>query len=438
MKLIYKIALTLSVALSILMAVWAVLFYFATVDEINDETDDSLIEYSNGLILRKLSGETLPSADNGTNNTYYIKEVTAQYAGSRSWLVFEDDEIYISTKGEHEPARILTRIFEDNSGRYHELTVAVPTFEKKELLESILFWLAGLYLAMLLSIIVLSIAVFDYNMKPLKAVLKWLDDFSPGLSVKKLPDDNGIREFDKLCDSLNAMASRLENQFAEQKKFIGNASHELQTPLASCSNRIELLLDSEKLTDSQAEEIVKVHRSLQQIIRLNKTLLLLTKIEYGQFPDSEDIDFYSIIKDKAEMMGEIYSGRQIRILCQEDSPFRKKMNPELAGMLVSNLMKNAVIHSPKSSVVKVVVSGRSFSVSNPGAKPLDSNRVFTRFYQGDHRNEGSTGLGLAIVSSICQSYGMSVTYDFTDGCHIFTVISVSLQNPSILLQCEKQ
>ena len=149
MKLLIKITSWLAAAFTILLAVWAVCFYFATMDEINDETDDSLIDYSDGLIIRKLSGVELPSEDNGTNNTYYIKEVPAEYAVSRPWIVFEYQEVFISSKSEFESARVLSRIFKDNSDRYYELTVAVPTIEKEDIQRSILWWVIALYIILL-------------------------------------------------------------------------------------------------------------------------------------------------------------------------------------------------------------------------------------------------------------------------------------------------
>ena len=60
MKLLLKITAWLAMAFTVLLAVWAVCFYFATTDEINDETDDSLIDYSDALIIRKLAGVELP------------------------------------------------------------------------------------------------------------------------------------------------------------------------------------------------------------------------------------------------------------------------------------------------------------------------------------------------------------------------------------------
>ena len=215
--------------------------------------------------------------------------------------------------------------------------------------------------------------------------------------------------------------SEYRTRVQEQKRFIGNASHELQTPLAACSNRIEMLLDSPDLTEKQAGELVKVHGSLQDLIRLNRTLLLLTKIENGQFPNTSEINFRDLVTGSVEMFQEIYPGRNITVTTDIASPFVVEMNDQLALILVRNLVKNAFIHSRPGSVVSVCMDSSGFSVSNPGTSALDGTGIFSRFYHGQSSEEGSTGLGLAIVHSICKSYGMSVSYVFREESHVFTV-----------------
>lgn len=81
MKLIYRILIHLSLALPIILAAWGILFYMAIIDEVNDEVDDSLEDYSEVLITRALAGEQLPSQSDGSNNSYYLITVTADYAG---------------------------------------------------------------------------------------------------------------------------------------------------------------------------------------------------------------------------------------------------------------------------------------------------------------------------------------------------------------------
>ena len=69
MKLIYRIALRLSLVLLPLMALWGVLFYLTMVDEINDEADDALEDYSERIIMRVLAGRELPRPGDGSNNS---------------------------------------------------------------------------------------------------------------------------------------------------------------------------------------------------------------------------------------------------------------------------------------------------------------------------------------------------------------------------------
>ena len=75
MKLLYRLALRLTVVLVPLLVLWAALFYYATVDEIHDEADDSLEAYSYMIMTRHLAGETLPPLNNGSNNSYQLRQV---------------------------------------------------------------------------------------------------------------------------------------------------------------------------------------------------------------------------------------------------------------------------------------------------------------------------------------------------------------------------
>ena len=80
MKLIYRITWRLAPILTLVMLAWAAFFYFALLNEVNDEMDDSLEDYSENIIRRALAGEPLPSLDNGSNNQYYLREVSKEYA----------------------------------------------------------------------------------------------------------------------------------------------------------------------------------------------------------------------------------------------------------------------------------------------------------------------------------------------------------------------
>ncbi len=422
MKFIYRITIGLSVLMFIFLTVWGIFFFRSMVAEVNDETDDMLEAYSADIILRWISGMEIPSVDNGSNNTYYIKSVPEEQVAGMPRISYENSMIYIASKGETEAARIRHQIFMDGENEYYELTVAVPTFERQDLFRAILKWIVFLYIILLAGGIGITIVVVEYNFKPLRALLKWFDSYVPGKKNPPVPCDDSIEEFRILSVATQNAADRIEKQYELQNQFIGNASHELQTPLAVCSGKIEMMLDSdEELSAQQAEDLMQVHRKLQGMIRLNKTLLLMTKIDNGQFIDVSEIDLSAIMRDSVSMLDDIYSAKGVSSEVEVEDNVRIRMNEQLCSVLFTNLLKNAYMHSPSGSVVNVRLSAKSLVVSNDGDTPLDKLRIFDRFYQGRGRKEGSSGLGLALVKSVCGRYSFGLDYEY-DGRHNFTVI----------------
>lgn len=421
MKLIYRIISRISIALLVLFTVWAALFYYIIIDEINDEADDSLEDYSEQIIMRALAGEELPSVDNGTNNSYYIRGITAEYAAVTPRVEYLDQEVYIESRKETEPARVLRTIFRDTDGRYHELTVLIPTFEKEDLKETILSWIVVLYVILLLAIIAVNTWIIYRSFKPLYALLNWLDDFTLGKDIPPLNNDTKVAEFRRLNEAMLRNAQRNNEMYKEQQSFIGNASHEIQTPIAICMNRLEILSDDPALTESQLEEIIKTRQSLDHISKLNRTLLLLTKIENRQFPESSVIDVNRLIRKLTADYSEVYSGRKIDVLIEEDTKLNIVMNDTLASILFSNLLKNAWIHSPEGAAVIINIGPRSVSISNTAVNgALDAQLIFKRFQQSS-KHAGSMGLGLSLVESVCRHYGIEIRYDYIGGRHRFTV-----------------
>jgi|GEM_PF-661047 len=318
MKLISHVTLRLSIAITVIMSAWAVLFYLAMIDEINDETDDSLEDYSEAIIIRALAGEKLPSKNNGSNNQYYMTRVDDQYAQTHPSIEYSDEMVYIEEKRETEPARILKTIFQNDQDEHFLLVVMTPTIEKRDLKHSIFIWMSILYATLLIIIIVLNICVFYYSMKPLYRLLGWLRDYHVGQRNKPLDNKNSITEFRTLYDATNLFAARNEKLFEQQKRFIGNASHELQTPLAICRNRLEMMMEDESVSERQLEELAKTHHTLEHITKLNKSLLLLSKIENEQFPETRPVCLNDILTRYLEDYKEVYDYRDITVEVNEE------------------------------------------------------------------------------------------------------------------------
>lgn len=425
MKLFHLVLWRISLALIVVLTVWAGFFYMAVVEEVNDEVDDTLEDYSEGLIIRALSGEDMPTASNGSNNQYYLYEVSESYAASHPQITYRDEMVFITEKSETEPARVLITIFRTEDERYMELVVYTPTIEKLDLLRAILGWIIFLYVLLLLIILSINIWVFRKNMKPLYVLLKWLDTSQLGKKNEPLENTTKITEFRKLNAATMAFAERGEKLFEQQKTFIGNASHEMQTPLAICRNRLEMLMEDETLTEHQLNELIKTHQTLENLTRMNRSLLLLCKIENGQFADTRSVCLNDILAHYLDDYKEVYAYRNITVTVTTDSSFCVEMNDSLVSVLVTNLLKNSFVHNIDGGFIYIKITANTFEISNTGEKPLDRERIFERFYQGQ-KKEGSTGLGLALVDSICKANHLKVDYTYVENRHIFTI---SKQNP---------
>ena len=257
MKLFHNVMLHVSVASVLIMTAWAVFFYWAIIDEVNDEVDDSLEDYSESLIISYLNGEEMPSLNNGSNNQFYMYDVSKEYAETYPLMSYRDEMVYIDEKLEYEPARILMTIFKTDSG-YKELVVYTPTIDKLDLQRSILGWIIALYVGILLILLLLNMWIFRRNMKPLYVLLSWFNNYKIGSGYTPLANKSNITEFKNLYEAVTISVERNEKLYEQQKLFIGNASHEMQTPLAICLNRLEMLMDDENLSEKQMDEQIIV------------------------------------------------------------------------------------------------------------------------------------------------------------------------------------
>ena len=421
MKLQNVITFRLSILKAVSIALWAVCFYFAIIKEINNETDEALTTYAENLITDYLAGVELPPPNEISGNMYQIRDVSADYAARHRHIRYKDTEMYFSSNYGYEPARSVTYIFQTDNGQYRELAVFTATIDKNELKLAILYWLIALYVVLLLGITAVNLWTVRHSMKPLKRLFDWLDSYKLGQKNKQLDNPTSINEFKKLNETVRKNIERSERLYEQQKMFIANASHEMQTPLAVCTNRLEMLLDDDGLTESQMAEIIKTLRTLKNLSATNRSLLLLCKIDNGQFNNSVETS----VKDVAERiltdLKPIYGRKHITVSADMAVAPVVEMDASLADILLANLIRNAFVHNTEYGRIAVKADELTFSVANTGSTvPLDESKIFERFYHSADK-KSSTGLGLALAKAVCNLYGFTLGYRFDDGMHVFTI-----------------
>ena len=419
MRLIGKIMNRMTVVLMATLLAWCLLFYYAIQREMIDEVEDSLELQAEMLMIRYLAGEEIPPREMGTNNSYAIIPVTEDYAATYPPMSFESKDIWVPQRHETEPARILRMIFRDNENRPMLLEISTPTFDQDELQLAILIWSIVLYAILLSLVLSINWGVIQSSMKPLYAMLRWLDSFDLKYNNQPMHIETNTTEFRRLIDAANRLVVRVQELYDQQRRFVDNAAHEMQTPLAVCLNRLEELQQRSDLNEEQLADIDRVRQPLRRLNRLHRDMLQLSRIHNGAYTDCEEIKVYPLLRAMQEDFEDIFSHKEIRCLVEGNTELSVKMNPTLADLLSGNLFRNAWLHTPTGGEIRVKLSEDTVVFSNTGKDALDAERIFQRFYHSAATPQ-SSGLGLSICESVCRQYGFRLDYSFGDGMHHFT------------------
>ena len=425
MKLLSYTYRKLALLLFLLMAGWGVLFYYAIIDEVVDETDDTLENYGEILMESALHDPSILETE-GSLMSFYKFTPISEEEGRHYRQVFYDATVYIELEDEDEPVRVMCTAFRMPDGQYYELKLMISILERDDMVEAMLWYLGALFLLFLICTSIGIQLVLKGVFRPLHRLLDWLHCIQPGKEVPPLDNPTKIREFRQLSDAALDMGNRSYKAYEEQKQFIENASHELQTPLAIVRGKVELLAESEGMTEQQMEQLDEIYATLGRAVKLNKSLLLLSRIENGQYTEMEDVSVDEILDELLPDLMDIYEHKQVRLIRKrEEQPFIIRCNHSLAQILVSNLVKNSLLHNREGGELQVLTTPTSLVIKNTGDVPLDGEKLFRRFYHGMDGKKDSTGLGLAIARSIALSSSLKLTYEWQDGMHTFRLVKES-------------
>jgi signal transduction histidine kinase len=233
-------------------------------------------------------------------------------------------------------------------------------------------------------------------------------------------EQTDIAEFDELNRSLDKLIAGSVAAYDQQKQFADNASHELQTPLAVVQSKLEMLLQSKSLTGDQYNTIEEALKALTRVNRINKNLLLLTRIENSQFMNKEQVDLSALLSHSMAQFTNFSEDKHIALQVNIIPGVTVDGNKILIEILLNNLITNAIRHSADNAFVSVALSSKSLEITNTGAASLEPAKLFKRFATASSQTPG-TGLGLAIVKQIGDRYGWTINYAFHKGMHVFSL-----------------
>ncbi|MFZ4931504.1 sensor histidine kinase [Chryseobacterium sp. Mn2064] len=406
--------------LLLIIAVWAGLFYAYILDEVHDNVDDGLRDRKIQIIKAVyLNPQLLKNNDFGFNE-FKINPITEKEYQNRSRLY--DKMFYMEYDDKDQPYRVLEADFIDQYKNRQRLVIRTSTVEEDELIYDLTTALIVLYILLVISIVAVNGYLLNKAMRPFYVILEKLKKYQFGIPFSQEEQKYSITEFEELNKEINEMIERNELVFYQQKQFIENASHELQTPLAIVINKIDLLIQNDNLDKKSLNFLTEVKNDLRRMVGLNKSLLMLSKIENSQFNKTSGIDFNTVITSLVQNYDDFIEFKKVKVNIIEKGMFIADFNQDLADILLSNLLKNAIKYNNEEGTLNILIENNRITFQNSGTPvSLDESKIFTRFYKqaSDHT---STGLGLSIIKTIIKQYpGWEVTYKFEDNMHYFMV-----------------
>jgi len=245
-------------------------------------------------------------------------------------------------------------------------------------------------------------------LRPLERLRTAVEEREPD-DLRALPAVSVQRELRPLVRAINHFTERLRGQFERQALFIADAAHELRTPLAVLKARLELGLRAHE-PQTWRNTLEQAVQDTDRLTQLANQLLSLARIENGARAIAEGraqlLDLSQLARELGMAMAPLAHARGVALALEADQAVWLHGEPILLHELLSNLVDNALAHTPAGGNVILRVSLPAIlevEDDGPGIPFEDRERVFERFYRG-HQQVTGAGLGLAIVGEICRAH----------------------------------
>jgi len=388
---------------------------------INEEVDESLALHTNQFIKHIKSYEYLDDLEMDLQIWDQLSyDITlAPSSGMITGRKYETIFMYDSVEHEQHPFRTVSSTILIKEKPYL-LTIRMSLVDNNELVFALAIVQAVLLVLLAGGLLLLNRSLSRKLWKPFYNTLNQLKAYELDKNESIKAEKTNIVEFDDLNKTVSHLTDRNRKIYLQQKEFIENASHELQTPLSIFQSKLDNLMQLPGLTEAGAATLLDLEETAQRMARLNKNLLLLSKIDNDQFNEIEEIDLAALTNKLLSNLRPMADLDNISI--QESiSSLSIKANSTLLEVLLTNLFHNAIRHTNANGEVIVEITGRILTVSNTGSPlKMSPEKMFQRFSK-EGKSENSSGLGLAIVKKICDTNLYNITYNFKDGVHTFSV-----------------
>jgi signal transduction histidine kinase len=301
-------------------------------------------------------------------------------------------------------------------GKHYYISASNLVAEPDEIARGVVESLSWTFVLLIVVVGLLSRFLSRRLLVPFNQILTAIGSFSVTRQEPLRFAPSSTREFEQLNQFLGTMTAKAAADYQSLKEFTENASHELQTPLAVIRGKLELLMETD-IDDKQAGLILAAHNAVEKLAKTNQALTLLTKLENQEYRATGPVDLGALLNHALEAFRELFDMKRLVLQKRIEANVHVRVHPELAPILLNNLLSNAIRHNQPEGRVSVTLTARSLLVENTGKPPqIPTESLFERFKKSN-QSDDSIGLGLAIVKQICELNDLAVSYHYRDGWH---------------------
>ena len=234
----------------------------------------------------------------------------------------------------------------------------------------------------------------------------------------RLPVPQTDDELEELGQSINALLDRLQESFERQRRFTGDASHQLRTPLTAILGQVELALRQDRDVEEYKRVLGVVQRKTKHLRQIVESLLFLARADNETpAPMLEQIDLVPWLSAHLRSWQETGRGCDLRLDFETELPMRVRVQPALLGELVNNLLDNAARYSEPGTPIRVSLTRDEASAlltvedHGIGIAEDDIAHLFEPFYRSAaarRRGAPGLGLGLAVAERLARSFEATI------------------------------
>ncbi|MBI1782418.1 MAG: HAMP domain-containing histidine kinase [Sphingobacteriales bacterium] len=419
MKLLQKTIRSYFIYSVIILLIAVPVFYYVIQGIVREDIDEDLLN-TKELLKPKISDAL---RNNSIDQLKFLDhDITVSVtSASKEFDTLTTVEIFDTIAKELVPHRLLTSYFTVN-GKPCMLQVKTSLVDNDDLIASIVKVQVILLILLMTGLFIINRNLSKKIWMPFYITLQKLQNYKVEKHAPLSLPKSSITEFNDLNTSLQELTDRTHQSFVSQKEFSENASHEMQTPLAVFQSKLELLMQTTPLTEEQALLMGDMADVAQRMARLNKSLVLLTKIENSQFADKENVSIKVYIEKFILLYQPQINEKQITVDNKIVENEILHANAALIEILINNLIGNAIRHNIVGGSIGIKLHRDRLIIENTGkAYPLDKEKIFQRF-QKESTDNNSIGLGLEMVKKVCNINNYIITYDFVNKQHCFTIV----------------